>query len=286
MASTEVDQVTEGRLAGRVALVTGAARGQGRSHAVRFAEEGADVIALDLCANLGSVPYPLATLEELDETARLVEALGRRVFARQTDVRQIDSLRSAVDEGVAELGRLDVVCANAGVNNPAPAHDLDESVWSAVVDVDLSGVWRTCKVAIPHIVAGQRGGAIILTSSAAGLKGYPNIAHYAAAKHGVNGLVKALAQELAPHRIRVNSVNPTQVDTPMIMNEPMFALFCPDVPTPTRADFALVSQAMHLLPIPWVEPRDVSNSVLFLASDEARFITGVALPVDAGVLIK
>jgi SDR family mycofactocin-dependent oxidoreductase len=278
--------VTEGRLAGKVALVTGAARGQGRSHAVRFAEEGADVIAIDLCSDLDNVPYPLATLADLDETVRVVEALGRRVVARQADVRDIDALRSAVDEGVAELGRLDVVCANAGVNNPAPAHELAESVWSAVVDVDLSGVWRTCKLAIPHIVAGQRGGAIVLTSSAAGLKGYANIAHYTAAKHGVNGLVKTLAQELAPHRIRVNSVNPTQVDTPMIMNEPMFALFCPDVPNPTRADFARVSQAMHLLPIPWVEPRDVSNTVLFLASDEARYITGVALPVDAGVLIK
>jgi (+)-trans-carveol dehydrogenase len=278
--------VTEGRLAGKVALVTGAARGQGRSHAVRFAEEGADVIAIDLCSDLDNVPYPLATLADLDETVRVVEALGRRVVARQADVRDIDSLRSAVDEGVAELGRLDVVCANAGVNNPAAAHELAESVWSAVVDVDLSGVWRTCKLAIPHIVAGQRGGAIVLTSSAAGLKGYANIAHYTAAKHGVNGLVKTLAQELAPHRIRVNSVNPTQVDTPMIMNEPMFALFCPDVPNPTRADFAPVSQAMHLLPIPWVEPRDVSNTVLFLASDEARYITGVALPVDAGVLIK
>jgi NAD(P)-dependent dehydrogenase (short-subunit alcohol dehydrogenase family) len=147
-------------------------------------------------------------------------------------------------------------------------------------------VWRTCKVAIPYLIDGGRGGAIVLTSSAAGVKGYANIAHYTAAKHGVNGLVKSLAQELAPHRIRVNSVNPTQVDTPMIMNEPMFALFCPDVPAPTRADFAPVSQAMHLLPVPWVEPRDVSNTVLFLASDEARYITGVALPVDAGVLIK
>jgi (+)-trans-carveol dehydrogenase len=278
--------MTEGRLAGKVTLVTGAARGQGRSHAVRLAEEGADVIALDLCADLASVPYPLATPADLDETARLVEALGRRVVARQADVRDIDSLRSAVDEGVAELGRLDVVCANAGVNNPAPAHEIDEPAWSAVIDIDLSGVWRTCKVAIPHMVAGQNGGAIVLTSSAAGLTGYANIAHYTAAKHGVNGLMKTLAQELAPHRIRVNSVNPTQVDTPMIMNEPMFELFCPDVPHPTRADFALVSQAMHLLPTPWVDARDVSNTVLFLASDEARYITGVALPVDAGVLIK
>jgi SDR family mycofactocin-dependent oxidoreductase len=273
-------------VAGKVALVTGAARGQGRSHAVRLAEEGADIIALDVCADLDTVPYPLARPADLDETARAVEALGQRILARQADVRDLASLRAAVDEGVAEFGRLDIVCANAGVNNPGAAHELDDEVWSDVVDVDLSGVWRTCKVAIPYLIDGGRGGAIVLTSSAAGVKGYANIAHYTAAKHGVNGLVKSLAQELAPHRIRVNSVNPTQVDTPMIMNEPMFALFCPDVPAPTRADFAPVSQAMHLLPVPWVEPRDVSNTVLFLASDEARYITGVALPVDAGVLIK
>jgi NAD(P)-dependent dehydrogenase (short-subunit alcohol dehydrogenase family) len=187
---------------------------------------------------------------------------------------------------VARLGRLDVVCANAGVNDPAPAAEMSEESWSLVVDVDLSGAWRTCRAAIPHLIAGGRGGAIVLTSSAAGLKGYANIAHYTAAKHAVNGLTRTLAQELAPHRIRVNSVNPTQVDTPMIMNEPMYALFCPDLDRPGRAEFAPVSQAMHLLPVPWVEPLDVSNAVVFLASDEARYITGVALPIDAGVLTK
>jgi len=191
-----------------------------------------------------------------------------------------------VADGVAELGRLDIVCANAGVNQPAPAQDMDEDVWLDIVDVDLSGVWRACKAAIPQLIAGGRGGALVLTSSAAGLKGYANIAHYTAAKHGVVGLMKTLAQELAPHRIRVNTVNPTQVDTPMIMNEPMYRLFCPDVAEPTREDFAPTSQAMHLLPVPWVDPRDVSNVVLFLASDEARYITGTAVPVDAGVLIK
>jgi SDR family mycofactocin-dependent oxidoreductase len=232
------------------------------------------------------VPYPLARPEDLDETVKLVSELGRRIVARPADVRDQSAITAAVADGVAELGRLDVVCANAGVNNPGQAHELEEEVWRDVVDVDLSGVWRTCKAAIPHLLEGGRGGAIVLTSSAAGLKGYANIAHYTAAKHAVNGLVKTLAQELAPHRIRVNSVNPTQVDTPMIMNEPMFELFCPDVPAPTRDDFAPVSQAMHLLPVPWVEPVDVSNCVVFLASDEARYITGVALPVDAGVLIK
>ncbi|CUR59878.1 Short-chain dehydrogenase/reductase SDR [metagenome] len=275
-----------GRVAGQVALVTGAARGQGRSHAVRLAEEGADIIALDLCSDLPLVPYPLGTLDDLAETVRLVEATGQRVVARVADVRDFASVDEVVRAGVAELGRLDIVCANAGVNIPAPAHEITEEQWHTVIDVDLSGVWRTAKAAIPHLIAGERGGSIIITSSAAGLKGYANIAHYTAAKHGLNGLMKTLAQELAEHHIRCNSVNPTQVDTPMIMNDPMFRLFCPDLAAPTRADFAPVSQAMNALPLPWVEARDVSNSVLFLASAEARYITGVALPVDAGVLVK
>jgi (+)-trans-carveol dehydrogenase len=278
--------VTGGRVEGKVAFITGAARGQGRSHAVRLAEEGADIIAVDLCHDLPNVPYPLATVEDLAETVRQVEALDRRIVARQADVRDLAALRAAVDEGVAELGRLDIVCANAGVNKPSPAAEMDEEVWLDVVDIDLSGVWRTGKAAIPHLIAGGRGGSMILTSSAAGLKAYANIAHYTAAKHGVVGLMKTLAQELAPHRIRVNTVNPTQVDTPMIMNDPMYRLFCPDIGDPTREDFAPVSQAMNALPTPWVDPRDVSNAVLFLASDEARYVTGVALPVDAGVLIK
>ena len=278
--------MSTGRVAGKVAFITGAARGQGRSHAVRLAEEGADIIAVDLCGDMANVPYPLATPGDLAETVRQVEALDRRIVARQADVRDQAALKSAVDDGVAEFGRLDIVCANAGVNQPTPAQDMDEEVWGDIVDVDLSGVWRTCKAAIPHLIAGRRGGSIVLTSSAAGLKGYANIAHYTAAKHGVVGLMKTLAQELAPHRVRVNTVNPTQVDTPMIMNEPMYKLFCPDVSEPTRDDFAPASQAMHLLPVPWVAPRDVSNAVLFLASDEARYITGTAVPVDAGVLIK
>lgn len=278
--------VHTGRVAGTVALVTGAARGQGRSHAVRLAEEGADVIAIDVCADLPEIPYPLGTRAELDETVAAVEAAGGRAIAQVADVRDRAALRAAVDAGVRTLGRLDIVCANAGVNAPGPAHELSEEAWRCVVDVDLSGIWRTVSASLPHLRAGGRGGSVILTSSAAGLKGYANIAHYTAAKHGVNGLMKTLAQELAPDRIRVNSVNPTQVDTPMIMNQPMYSLFCPDVEHPGRDDFAPISQAMNALPVPWVEPRDVSEAVLFLASSESRFITGVALPVDAGVLVK
>jgi SDR family mycofactocin-dependent oxidoreductase len=273
-----------GRVAGKVAFITGAARGQGRSHAVRLAEEGADIIAVDRCADLASVPYPLATPGDLAETVRQVEALDRRIVARQADVRDQAALTAAVHDGLAEFGRLDIVCANAGVNQPVPAKDMDSGVWADIVDVDLSGVWRTCKAAIPHLIAGGRGGSVVLTSSAAGLKGYANIAHYTAAKHGVVGLMKTLAQELAPHRIRVNTVNPTQVDTDMIQNESMYHLFCPDIENPTREDFGAASAATILLPVDWVESIDVSNAVLFLASDEARYITGVALPVDAGAL--
>lgn len=274
------------RFEGQVALVTGAARGQGRSHAVTLAGEGADIIAIDACADHPNVPYPLGSAADLERTVKEVEAAGARVVACVADVRDLTALEAGVAEGIVAFGRLDVVCANAGVNNPAPMLDMAEDVWLDVVDVDLSGVWRTCRAAIPHLIAGGRGGAIVLTSSAAGLKAYANIAHYTSAKHAVNGLMKTLAQELAPHRIRVNSVNPTQVDTPMIMNPPMYKLFCPDLESPGRDDFAPVSQAMNALPIPWVDCVDVSNAVAFLASDEARYITGVALPVDAGVLVK
>ncbi|MCW2597017.1 MAG: putative carveol dehydrogenase [Jatrophihabitans sp.] len=274
-----------GRVEGKVAFITGAARGQGRSHALRLAEEGADIIAVDFCEDIKSVDYPLATREDLAETVRLVESLGRRIVAREADVRSIESLRAAVDAGVAELGRLDIVSANAGILSNGQSHELSEETWGDMIDINLSGVWRTCKVAIPHLIAGGAGGSIVLTSSVAGLRSYNGVSHYVSAKHGVVGLMKTLAQELAPHSIRVNSVNPTQVDTAMIQNESMYHLFCPDLENPTRAEFGAASAATILLPIDWVESIDVSNAVLFLVSDEARYITGVALPIDAGALI-
>ncbi|MBX6387546.1 MAG: mycofactocin-coupled SDR family oxidoreductase [Frankia sp.] len=274
-----------GRVEGKVAFITGAARGQGRSHAVRLAEEGADIIAVDLCADVETTDYSLATPEDLAETAAMVEKLGRRIVALQADVRDTDSLRSALDRGVAELGRLDIVIANAGILSNGSAHELTEQVWGQMIDINLSGVWRTCKVAIPHLLATGNGGSIILVSSVAGLRSYAGVGHYVAAKHGVVGLMKTLAQELAPHRIRVNTVNPTQVDTPMIQNESMYRLFSPELPNPTKDDFAKASAATILLPVDWVEPIDVSNAVLFLASDESRYITGVALPIDGGALI-
>jgi (+)-trans-carveol dehydrogenase len=277
--------VSGGRLAGKVAFITGAARGQGRSHAIRLAAEGADIIAVDRCGPLPTVAYPLASPADLAETVASVEALDRRIVARQADVRDLASLDRAVREGVAELGRLDIVAANAGILSSGSLAELSEQAWREMIDVNLSGVWRTCRVAIPHLIAGGRGGSIILTSSVAGLKSYPNMAHYVAAKHGVTGLARALATELAAYRIRVNSVHPTQVDTDMIQNSVMYRLFRPDLDHPGREDFAAASRATGLLPIDWVESADVSSALLFLASDEARYITGTALPVDAGALI-
>ena len=271
-------------LDGQVAFITGAARGQGRSHAVTLAAAGADIIAVDLCEQMDTVGYGLATEEDLAETVRQVEALGRRIVARPADVRDTGSLRAAVDDGVRELGRLDIVVANAGILSSGSLGELGERAWRDMIDVNLTGVWRTTKVAIPHLLAGGRGGSIVLTSSVAGLKSYPNVAHYVAAKHGVVGLMRALAVELAPHGIRVNTVNPTQVDTDMIQNDVMYRLFVPDEENPTKEQFAAASRATALLPVDWIESVDVSNALLFLTSDMARYITGVALPIDAGAV--
>jgi len=276
-----------GRVEGKVAFITGAARGQGRSHAIRLAQEGADIIAIDACEDQPNIPYPGATEADLAETVRLVEALDRRIIATKADVRDFAALKAAVDDGVAQLGRLDIVSANAGIGvEPRLTEDVPEEVWTDMLDVNLSGVWRAAKAAIPHMKAAGNGGSIVLTSSAAGLRAYANAGAYVSAKHGVVGLMRTLALELAPHMIRVNSIHPTQVDTDMIQNEATYRLFRPDLEHPTREDFAPASQTMNALPIPWVEAIDISNAVLFLASDEARYITGVTLSVDAGSNIK
>jgi (+)-trans-carveol dehydrogenase len=272
------------RLENQVAFITGAARGQGRSHAIRLAQEGADIIAIDVCAQIGSVPYPMATREDLAETVREVEALDRRIVASQADVRDLDAVQQALDTGVAELGRLDIVCANAGISSMSTIEKMPAQQWKDMIDTNLTGVFHTVHAAIPHIKAGGRGGSIVITSSTAGLIAHPNVGHYVSAKHGVVGLMRTLALELAPDRIRVNSLHPTQVDTPMIMNDPTRKLFSPS--DPSDEAFAAVSERMNALPIAWVEPVDISNALLFLASDEGRYITGVALPIDAGAVIK
>ena len=220
------------------------------------------------------------------ETVRGVEARGRRIFSASADVRDYTSLKQAVDEGVAELGRLDIVSANAGIFSFGSVTELDEAAWHQMVDINLSGVWRTVKAAIPTMVAQGTGGSIVLTSSVAGLRGFGRAGHYVAAKHGVVGLMKTLAHELAEHGIRVNTVHPTQVDTPMAQNQEMYDAFSPHLAHPTRDDFAAASGATILMPIPWVEELDVSNAVLFLASDESRYITGASLPIDGGAVIK
>jgi (+)-trans-carveol dehydrogenase len=276
-----------GRVAGKVAFITGAARGQGRSHALRLAQEGADIIAVDLCGQIGTVPYPMATEADLAETVKEVEALDRRIVATQADVRDYGAVKAAVEEGVAQLGRLDIVSANAGIFGFSPLENMDDTTWQDMIDVNLTGVWHTAKAAIPHLRAAG-GGSIILTSSTAGLKPIPNTGHYNAAKHGVVGLMRTLAYELAADRIRVNSVHPTAVDTDMIQNAATYELFAADLPEAERTREVLAPRfgQLNLLPIPWVEAVDISNAVLFLASDEARYVTGVTLPVDAGLLIK
>ncbi|WP_063041824.1 mycofactocin-coupled SDR family oxidoreductase [Nocardia grenadensis] len=270
-----------GRVSGKVALVTGAARGIGRAQAVRLAEEGADIVALDLCGPVETVIIPPATPEDLEQTVRAVEKTGARVVAATADVRDGAALRAATDRAVDQLGGLDVVCATAGITSSAPGLQLTEEQWRTMLDVNLTGVWQTCKATAPHLIA-RGSGSIILTSSIAGLRGLVGVAHYTAAKHGVVGLMRSLAQELAPHGVRVNSVHPTNVDTPMIQNDMVRRSFRPDRENPTREEFAEAARTMNMLPIPWVEPVDIANASLFLASDEARYITAVTLPVDAG----
>lgn len=277
-----------GRVEGKVAFVSGAARGQGRSHAVRLAEEGADIIAIDVCKRISSqTDIPAASPDDLAETADLVKNLNRRIVTAEVDVRDYDAVKAAVDSGVEQLGRLDIIIANAGIGNGGATLDkTSEDDWRDMIDVNLSGVWKTVKAAVPHMLSGNRGGSIILTSSVGGLKPYPHTGHYIAAKHGVIGLMRTFAIELGQHSIRVNAVCPTNVNTPLFMNEGTMKLFRPDLENPGPDDLAVAAQFMHVLPVGWVEAIDVSNAVLFLASDESRYITGLPVTVDAGSMLK
>lgn len=277
------------RMEGKVAFVTGAARGQGRSHAVRLAEEGADIIAVDLCEDIPVNGYPLATEADLAETVRLVEALDQRIVARRADVRERSQLAQAVAHGVAQLGHLDVVVANAGIcplgAGGPPVAFLD------AVSVDLVGVINAVEAAFPHLAAGA---SIIATGSVAGLlpgttdnrAAGPGGAGYSHAKRAVARFVHDLALQLAPHSIRVNAVHPTNVETDMLLNEPMYAMFRPDLESPTREDAEPAFGAMQPMPIPYVEAIDISNAVLFLASDESRYVTGQQLKVDGGCVLS
>ncbi|MGA7420258.1 MAG: mycofactocin-coupled SDR family oxidoreductase [Acidimicrobiales bacterium] len=266
-------------LEGRVAMVTGAARGQGRSHAVALAEQGVDIIAVDLCEDIDTVSYSLATSAELDETARLVEAQDRRIVACKADVRDLDALSTALERGLTELGRLDIVIANAGIA-PSSIPVADPALsWGNVLGVNLTGVWNTTHLTKRVLKAGKRGGSIVITSSTAGLKGLgdgtPGGEAYVASKHGLVGLMRALALELAPHSIRVNTVHPTGTNTYMVMNPVMQDWIA------ENAEIAAAGM-QNALPVGLIEASDVTNAIVWLVSDMARYVTGVTLPVDAG----
>jgi SDR family mycofactocin-dependent oxidoreductase len=269
-----------GKLEGKVAFITGAARGQGRSHAVRLAQEGADIIASDICAQVATVAYPMATPEDLAETVKEVEALDRRIVAQQADVRDPAALQAVFDAGVAQLGPVDIVVANAGIA-PMSRHE-EPQAWQDVIDINLTGVFNTVETIIPSMIERGEGGAIVLTSSTAGINGIGGPTRgglgYTASKHGVVGLMRSYANNLAPHRIRVNSVHPTGVRTPMVVNEVMAEFLAQDP--------SLSNAMANALPVDLVEPVDISNAIVWLVSDDARYVTGVTLPVDAGFTNK
>jgi (+)-trans-carveol dehydrogenase len=285
-----------GRLERKVAFITGAGRGQGRAHAVRMAEEGAEIIAVDICHDIAGVPIALGTPEDLAQTVKDVESLDRRIIAMQADVRDSSALDEAVRVGVAEFGRLDVIVANAGLSTIEPTLELSDEAWNANVDVCLTGVWRTCKAAVPAMIEAGNGGSVIMTSSVCGVRAYPNIGHYVAAKHGVVGLMKTLALELAVQGIRVNTLLPSNVNTPLIMNDYVMERFMLASGAGLSAggsmnkfgveELAKIMREAHALDTPWLEPRDIANGALYLASDEARYVTGISLPIDAGNLLK
>jgi SDR family mycofactocin-dependent oxidoreductase len=281
---------TEGRVAGKVAFVTGAARGQGRSHAVRLAEEGADIIAVDLCRDIDSIGYPMATPEDLDETARLIEKTSQRVVIAQADVREAAQLQTALDSGLAEFGKLDIVVAQAGVagmngNPPLQA-------WSDVINTNLIGTINAIQVALPHL---REGASIIATGSTAALMDTakkdnpgkdPGGMAYVHSKRALSNYVHDLATELSAFGIRANVIHPTNTNTDMLHNVQMYRSFRPDLENPTRADAEPVFGVQQAMKIPFVEPEDITNAVLWLASDEARYVTGMQLRVDAGGYLK
>ncbi len=275
------------RFEGKVALVSGAARGQGRSHAIALAQGGADIIAFAICAPVRAQGAPSSNEDDLRETVRLVESLGRKIITTSADVTDYPAVKAFVDQAVIELGRLDIVVANAGINGPGvKIADTDPSDWMAVINTNLTGIFNTVHAAIPAIMQGGIGGSIIMIASSLALRPAAHFGAYASSKHGVVGLMRVLALELGEHSIRVNTVHPTGVDTDLLVNEYTFKLFRPDLENPTLEDAMPSYYGLNVLPIPWVEARDVSAVVTFLASDEARYITGSMIPVDAGMSLK
>lgn len=270
-----------GKFDGKVVLITGAARGQGRSHALAFAREGADVAICDIAAQLDSVPYPMSTPDDLDETKRMVTALGKRCVTTTVDVREPKQVTAFVEQARAELGRIDFCLANAGIFTFSTIADMDDRTWTEMVGTNLTGTFHTLRAAV-GVMTEQGSGRIVATSSMAGKMGFPNVGHYSATKWGVIGLVKSLAHEVASLGITVNAVCPTAVDTTMIQNESAYRLFMPDAEHPTREEVAPLFQGVNAMPVPWVESADVSAAMVFLCSDEARYITGETIAVAAG----
>ena len=273
-----------GRLTNKVALISGVARGQGRAHAQRLAAEGVSIIGFDGLCTYDTVPYKQATQEDLDETVRLIEASGGRIYAGRADVRDRAEIERIISAGVAEVGPIDIVVANAGIGiNSRPFWEVSQQEWDNVVGVCLTGVWHTVSAAVPSMIAAGKGGSVIMTSSAAAIKAAPQLSPYIAAKTGVIGMMRSMANDLAPYRIRINCVAPTAVPTDFVLNDRLYQIFSPDSPEPNLEDAKKVMRSMHPLGEPWIETQDISAAVAYLASDEARFITGIVLPVDLGL---
>jgi len=268
-------------LSGRIAVVTGAARGQGRSHAQALAEAGADVVLTDICRDIDSVPYGLAGEDDLAETAQLVEKAGRRAVVVTADVRDRAAMEGVVATAIAELGGLDIIVANAGICGFGEMPTLTQAQWDDMLAVNLTGVFNTFRAAVPHLV-GQGRGRLIATSSGAGRTGTPNLSHYAATKWGVIGFVKSVALEVAAHGVTADVVCPATVDTPMVHNDALYGLFAPDIEVRTKDAVRPRYEAMNPMRVPWLDPIEISHAVLFLASDKASFISGETIEVSAG----
>jgi (+)-trans-carveol dehydrogenase len=273
-----------GRLSNKVALISGVARGQGRSHALRLVSEGVAIIGFDGLCTYDTVPYKQATQDDLDETVKLVEEAGGRIIVGRADVRNRDEIQAVVDKGLAEFGGIDIVIANAGIGiNSRPFWEVSQQEWDDVIGVCLTGAWHTVSAAAPAMIEAGKGGSIIITSSAAAQKAAPQLAAYIAAKTGVIGMMRSMANDLAPHKIRINCVAPTAVPTDFVLNDRLYQIFCPDKENPTLEDAKKILAASHPLGEPWIETKDISAAVAYLASDEARYISGTVLSVDLGL---